>query len=788
MTSEELQQSGRTGLPEKIGRYRILNRVGRGAMGVVYAAHDDQMGRPVAVKVLMGDLESDPETRARFYREAQAAAGLLHPNIITIYDAGEDNGRSYIAMQLLEGWPLMAYLRQPEAAPLERKLDLMVQMCEGLVAAHGRGIVHRDLKPGNIFVQSDGLLKILDFGVARLADSSMTATGAMIGTPDYMSPEQSRGTQVDARSDIFSTGAVFYFMLAGHKPFPGPDLPAVLRQLQQEEPEALRESEAPQELVRLVAHAMAKSPADRPARAQDLLAGVVRFRRHYHAETRKLASEVGARYSSIAAAEADLRAAAKSLDLTGPDDASPVLQKLRARFPSLVERGPVAFEAPSFDRSRITQVRAELEAEKHRVEAELVERARHLRQLEEGEQLLEAGRARAALKLFEEVVRERPDCQRAADLVATCGSSASEIEAKEDQSEQIMAHAAEAQQARDWPRVMSLCDEALALIPGLPSAAAMRAEAERAMTRDMRRREVQLRQALDRATISLADGRLDDAEAALRDVQGIDPSHASLARLRDELEDARFAAERADYLRRVTDEGVRRARGAFRRGRYEEAVAQLRDLAARQEAPDAATEADRLEALRGRIARSEQERRRQVMVLMNQARAAESSGDLDEAVTRAHDAVVCDPSDLDASALLDELSDRQLAMRLEQEHVRSGEARWRAAESMVRAAREAQQRGYVSAALEIALSASRIAPDRADIAELIEELRHLIAADDEEAYALTEEPFTVGPAAAPVTTASTPTFAPPAVPPAQVTPTPRDGGLLSQLRKRLGNK
>jgi serine/threonine protein kinase len=215
MPPDESASRSRSTLPAKIGRYRILDRVGRGAMGVVYSAHDDAMGRPVAVKVLMGDLESDPETRARFYREAQAAAGLLHPNIITIYDAGEDQGRSYIAMQLLEGWPLASYLKQPEALPIERKLDLMVQMCEGLAAAHGRGIVHRDLKPGNLFVQSDGLLKILDFGVARLQDSSMTATGAMLGTPDYMSPEQARGTQVDTRSDIFSAGAVFYFMLSG---------------------------------------------------------------------------------------------------------------------------------------------------------------------------------------------------------------------------------------------------------------------------------------------------------------------------------------------------------------------------------------------------------------------------------------------------------------------------------------------------------------------------------------------------------------------------------------------
>ena len=178
--------------PERIGRYRVLRCLGRGGGGVVYEARDEVMDRLVALKVLVQDFQSDADARARFQREAQAAARLVHPNIITIFDAGEDHGHSFIAMQLLEGRPLSEYMKLPEAEPLERKLDLMVQVCEGLTVAHGEGIVHRDLKPTNLFVQSDGLLKIYDFGVARLAESSMTAVGTMIGTPDYMSPEQAR--------------------------------------------------------------------------------------------------------------------------------------------------------------------------------------------------------------------------------------------------------------------------------------------------------------------------------------------------------------------------------------------------------------------------------------------------------------------------------------------------------------------------------------------------------------------------------------------------------------------
>ena len=215
-------------LPQTIGRYRILGRLGKGAMGVVYSAHDGLMERSVAIKVMMTDLEDDPETSARFYREARSAGQLAHPNIITIYDMGEDNGRPFIVMELLEGETLNKYLERPDAADVESRMDLMLQICRGLHAAHSRGIFHRDVKPGNLLVRPNGELKIVDFGIARLASSSMTASGLLVGTPDYMSPEQARGHEIDQRSDIFSAGAVFYYMLTGRKPFAASGLTAVL--------------------------------------------------------------------------------------------------------------------------------------------------------------------------------------------------------------------------------------------------------------------------------------------------------------------------------------------------------------------------------------------------------------------------------------------------------------------------------------------------------------------------------------------------------------------------------
>src|SRR5262249_48891656 len=254
------------GAPEHVGRYRILERVGRGAMGTVYRARDEAMERDVAIKVLATDLEDDADLRNRFLREAQAAARLAHPNIITIFDFGERAGHSYIVMELLQGLTLKAFLRRPEPVSLDRKLDLMIQLTRGLSAAHKCLVYHRDIKPGNLFIRSDGILKILDFGVARLASSSLTASGFVVGTPDYMSPEQAKGQEVDGRADIFSAGGVFYFLLTGRKPFPAADIPSVFAESARDNPIAVTDSEAPAPLARIVMKALAK---DRRVRYQN---------------------------------------------------------------------------------------------------------------------------------------------------------------------------------------------------------------------------------------------------------------------------------------------------------------------------------------------------------------------------------------------------------------------------------------------------------------------------------------------------------------------------------------
>ena len=258
----------------RLSRYRLLERIGGGATSIVYAAHDEAMDRRVAVKMIVADLQDEPETRARFYREARVTAQLLHRNIVTVLDVGEDRERPYLAMELLEGKSLGAYLRGGGAESVAAKLNLIDQLYSGLERAHADGIVHRDIKPNNLFVERDGCLKILDFGLARLQTSTLTASGQIVGTPDFMSPEQASGAKVDHRSDVFSAAAVGYFILTGRPPFTRPDLRQTLLALLHEDPPPVPEAQAPAALVRVITKGLAKSPADRPQSCAEMLAAL----------------------------------------------------------------------------------------------------------------------------------------------------------------------------------------------------------------------------------------------------------------------------------------------------------------------------------------------------------------------------------------------------------------------------------------------------------------------------------------------------------------------------------
>ena len=265
----------------RLGVYEIIGAVGAGGMGEVYRARDTSLGREVALKIVPGIFAADPERLRRFVQEAQAAAALDHPNILAIYQIGEQQGTPYIVSELLKGGTLRERM-QDGPLPLRKAIDYAVQTARGLAAAHDRGIVHRDLKPENVFVTEDGRVKILDFGVAKLtrpdvtpADATMevqTGAGTVVGTAGYMSPEQVRGQSVDARSDLFSLGAMLYEMLSGRRAFqrqtPADTMTAVLR----EDPPDVGTTDRPLPpvLERIVKRCLEKQPQERFQSARDL--------------------------------------------------------------------------------------------------------------------------------------------------------------------------------------------------------------------------------------------------------------------------------------------------------------------------------------------------------------------------------------------------------------------------------------------------------------------------------------------------------------------------------------
>jgi serine/threonine protein kinase len=260
----------------RLGPYRILRVLGEGGMGVVFQARDPLLDRTVALKVMKPDGATDL-SRQRFLQEGKVAARLQHDHIVTIYQVGEDRGVPYLAMQFLEGEALDRRLKRDGKMPIREVLRIGREVAEGLAAAHARGLIHRDIKPANIWLETqlNGLsrVKILDFGLARaIHDKSthLTRTGVIMGTPDYMAPEQARGGNLDARCDIFSLGCVMYHMVTGRKPFHGEDVMATLLALATEEPLPLRQltPEIPWEFEDRIKAMMAKSPGDRPPTAQ----------------------------------------------------------------------------------------------------------------------------------------------------------------------------------------------------------------------------------------------------------------------------------------------------------------------------------------------------------------------------------------------------------------------------------------------------------------------------------------------------------------------------------------
>jgi serine/threonine protein kinase len=305
--------------PTKIGRYEVIERVGRGGMGAVYRGRDTVLDREVAIKVMSSDFAADDTSRPRFYREARAAAKLQHRNIVTIFEFGEEDETPFIVMEFLRGQDLSKRMRAEPPLTLEQKLEIIAELCTGLHFAHEQGVIHRDVKPANIWLVPDGSVKLLDFGIAKFSSSTMTRQGSVLGSISYMSPEQVNGLDVDGRADVFSAGVVLYELLSGRKPFAGESPTAVLARIMDDEPASIADlpAETPKPLVAAVLKALQKDREKRYRHAADFGADLRLVRSAVVASTASLSVDADSAETMLSETDANLRSESGRHQLAG---------------------------------------------------------------------------------------------------------------------------------------------------------------------------------------------------------------------------------------------------------------------------------------------------------------------------------------------------------------------------------------------------------------------------------------------------------------------------------------
>jgi tetratricopeptide (TPR) repeat protein len=532
-------------------------------------------------------------------------------------------------------------------------------------AAHAANIIHRDLKPGNLFVQLDGLLKVLDFGVARLASSNMTSTGAQPGTLHYMSPEQARGEEVDQRSDIFSGGSVFYFMLTGRKPFPGDEWARVIRKLESEEPQALGPADAPPELASIVMRCLAKRPADRYNDFPSVAADLTKFQRQYQADTRRLLETVGSRYNALLTSLTSVVEVARRVGHEMVATSS-VLERLHSDFPTLRDRGFDAMKLAPLTRARVVALQDEIGRELQRVQ----QQQRGLDQLASllatGEQALSEGRYPAAARVFEHILTALPESSTARTRLAECRAILDQQQADAQRVKSLVREAQAHLRSEEWERVIAVCDEILRIDRTVPLAIALHQAARTALERQ-RAADLEREQAVQRA--------------------------------------------------------VQMARASFKRGRCDEALEALRAFLVMQpEAADVQFELNRLSDVAVRRADETAARDAEVQQRTKAVRAMIDAGTFDAAVTEARLAVACDPANESSVMLLCEAIELESAARI-------AEQRDSAAQLALETARVAFRDGDLLRAMAAADNALRLSPSLPEANELLERARATLASD-----------------------------------------------------------
>jgi len=585
--------------PEKLGKYNIVGKLGKGAMGEVFKGHDPVLNRYVAIKVIAESLDSDSDLVERFRREAKMAAQLNHPNIITIYDFVEEDGALYIVMELLDGRDLKEVIKSGSPLTVDQILGIMEQIADGLGFAHDSGMVHRDLKPANIHITKKGQIKILDFGLVHEASSDMTKTGHIMGTPNYMSPEQVQGLKVDPRSDIFSLGAVFYELLTRKKPFSADSIHATMFKVVQGEREPLSQyTQLPAPLVGMVDRALDPNPDGRFGDGNDL-------RQHLRTVRREMTAALGADATMTGAEKMDATVLTPTVEPGSHPSHPSARSSVSARSGRSVPTRATPGASASGSRGG-TMRRRELAS--HSVGVAVPSRPVGLYV---GGAILVAAIA-AGLFYLSGQEPQGPSVEELSQQLSTS-------------QQELMIQSLE---QRDYESALSRADTLLASDPGNPEAQRVQREAQEALD--------EIDTGVADARAALERGATEEAAEALGRVLALDPSHPLGAELNDQLnqhfqsqaEGARSAMESANNAAssagassrpeyRQAERARQEADADFEQGEYTNAAQQYlaaRDLFQQSETAHRQAEAQRRQqAEREATSRAQQAQARQAL-------------------------------------------------------------------------------------------------------------------------------------------------------------------------------
>ena len=574
--------------PSKIGKYDIIEVIGRGGMGIVYKGRDPHLDRLVAIKMMTGSFSDNPDLLKRFYREAQSTASLQHRNIVTVYELGDQAGSPYLVMEYLDGESLDSMLSDRRPQTLTEKLGLVLEICHGLSYAHERGVVHRDIKPANIMVSKGGGVKIVDFGIAHFGDINVTLTGQIVGSISYMSPEQVNGRTVDARTDIFSTGIVLYQLLTSALPFDGDNAASTLLKIVNEPPPPLTHflSDYPRELDQVIHRALAKDRTERYPSAEELALDLGQVQAQlkqnliagYFQQARQQIERqdlYGAKQQLVEILKIDYQNTDASLLLRELQEKIQA-QEIGKEVEQLRWQAEEAFAQERFE-SALSYIERALDLDKKnvqllalrdRVKAAAFKVEKLNRAMAVAESAHQAGDLDSAKHAVDEALELAPNDTHVKALHRAVHTDWAERERRRE-IEGYVEQARRQISSRKFTAALELLKQAEALAPQAPEIQALIESARAAQEQERRRRELE---AINRG-IEDAINRDDYESATIKADEGLKlfPGERSLLKLKALAEKQRQAAKRKQFV----EQQLADARSLMEQGHGEEVVGHL---------------------------------------------------------------------------------------------------------------------------------------------------------------------------------------------------------------------